>query len=110
MGELRKQAEALARRSYDIQVLCLPCDNQNGRCLYKVRSPELGYEAVRKTIPEALDLIRVVRVEYIYGLLEEGRPVPDPDPVFGPRPRGEDVREVAYEMVHAACLKRRLIR
>lgn len=36
------------------------------------------------------------RVEYIHGLLEEGRPVPDPNPVFGPRPRGEDVREVAY--------------
>lgn len=32
--------EALARRGYDIQVLCLPRGNQNGRSLYKARSPE----------------------------------------------------------------------
>ena len=43
----------------------------------------LGCVSHGDTIPEALEWIELARVDFIYFLLEDGLPVPDPQPLRG---------------------------
>ena len=80
--KLLKRAKELARRPYQAQIFC--DEYEDGEPTYFVRTPEiLGCVSHGDTIPEALEWIEFARVDLIYFLLEDGLPVPDPQPLRG---------------------------
>lgn len=79
---LLKRAKELARRPYQVQIFY--DEYEDGEPTYFVRTPEiLGCVSHGDTIPEALEWIESARVDFIYFLLEDGLPVPDPQPLRG---------------------------
>ncbi|MCY4061500.1 MAG: type II toxin-antitoxin system HicB family antitoxin [Chloroflexi bacterium] len=79
---LLKRATELAKRPYQVQIFA--DEYEDGEPTYFVRTPEiLGCVSHGDTIPEALEWIESARVDFIYFLLEDGLPVPDPQPLRG---------------------------
>ena len=79
---LLKRARELARRPYQVQIFCDVYED--GEPTYFARTPEiLGCVSHGDTVPEALEWIELARVDLIYFLLEDGLPVPDPQPLRG---------------------------
>ena len=79
---LLKRAKELAIRPYQVQIFC--DEYEDGESTYFVRTPEiLGCVSHGDTIAEALEWIESARVDLIYFLLEDGLPVPDPQPLCG---------------------------
>ena len=78
--ELLKRAEQYASRPY-ITVTFLD-KTTDGRPTHVALVPELpGCHTHADTVPEALSLLDEVKAEFIYFLLEDGLPVPDPQPL-----------------------------
>jgi predicted RNase H-like HicB family nuclease len=78
MNEARwERAEKLARRPYSVE---LSRDElSDGQTIYVARNPALpGCKSQGITIEEALENLNAARMDYIYFLLEDGLPVPDP--------------------------------
>jgi predicted RNase H-like HicB family nuclease len=76
---LIKRAEHLADRPYLVEVV--KGETTDDQPIYLARSPELeGCLAQGETIDDAIQSLREARVDYIYSLLEDNLPVPDPTP------------------------------
>lgn len=76
-NELWERAEKLAARPYDVQVLGE--ETPDGQTIYLARNPELyGCKAQGETIEEAIANLNEARIDYIYALLEDHLPVPEP--------------------------------
>jgi predicted RNase H-like HicB family nuclease len=77
---LWEAAERLAARNYDVEVL--QDETTDGQLIFMARNPELpGCKSQGATIEEALSNLNEARSDYIYSLLEDGLPVPDPAPI-----------------------------
>ena len=77
MNDLRARASQLAKRNYSVRIQ--RDETTEGQPIFLVQSPELpGCLAQGRTLQEALDDLADARVEYIYSLLEDGLPVPEP--------------------------------
>ncbi len=75
--QLWEKARTLAARDYSVsyEVDEMP----DGRYIYMVRNPELpGCKAQGDTIDEAASNLDEARLDYIWALLDENLPVPDP--------------------------------
>jgi predicted RNase H-like HicB family nuclease len=73
---LWEQAENLAKALYDI---VYDEDTLSGQLVYMARHPELpGCKAYGTTQQEASQNLKEARVDYIYALLVQGLPIPEP--------------------------------
>jgi predicted RNase H-like HicB family nuclease len=77
MSNLRKQAEAMANRGYS-ETGFLDSTTEN-EYVYVAISPELaGCLGQDETLPEALENLRLFRVDYMQHLFENNLPIPNP--------------------------------
>ncbi len=76
-AEILREARRLASRPYQIQIV--PDEYSDGAPTYFARIPEMpGCVSHGDTIAEALEWIELAKIDYIYSLLEDGVPVPQP--------------------------------
>jgi predicted RNase H-like HicB family nuclease len=74
---LWEEAEKLAARGYSIQIL--QDQLSDGSPIFVARNPELaGCLSQGRSREDALAQLDRARVDYIYSLLEDGVPVPEP--------------------------------
>ena len=80
--KLWNEAERLAARNYRTD---LERDElSNGEMVFLARNPELpGCKAQGATVDEAKTTLDEVRIDYIYALLSQDLPVPEPRPFLG---------------------------
>jgi predicted RNase H-like HicB family nuclease len=75
----RQKAEKLARRPYLVELL--KDELSDGQTIYIASNPALpGCKSQGMTSEEAQKNLESARIDYIYFLLEDGLPVPDPMP------------------------------
>jgi predicted RNase H-like HicB family nuclease len=77
MTDLWERAERLAARPYTTEVV--RDESTDGEPMFLARHPELpGCQAQGETVDEALHNLNGARLDFIYFLLEDGLPVPEP--------------------------------
>lgn len=77
--KLWEQAEKLAARSYQIDFSKESLSTENELVVYMARVKEMpACKGFGDTVDEAQENIWEIMVDYIYALLEEGLPVPEP--------------------------------
>lgn len=75
-----EKAQALARRDY--QALVLPDRTTDGEAIYVAVLLEIpGCNSFGYTVQEAMESLESAKVDFIYFLLEDGLPVPEPQPL-----------------------------
>ena len=78
-SERWEQAERLAKRNYDIEVV--RDVTTDGDPTYVASNPELpGCRSQGDTVEEAVNNLEQARIDYIFFLLEDGLKVPEPAP------------------------------
>ena len=76
-AQLLREAEKYARQPFRVDVTL--DDSDSGKPIYVARIPELpGCHTHAGTMSEAVSLLNEVKVEFIYFMLEDGLPVPEP--------------------------------
>lgn len=80
--QLWQQAKTLAARNYGVRVV--QDTLSDGSVVFMASTPELtGCKSQGTTHEEATANLSEARIDYIYSLLEDGLPVPDPLLLFG---------------------------